>query len=530
MRRAVQLFFLAAFSLLFFLVPYSERLPVPADIFLRLDPLLALITCISSRQLHVNLLIALAVIASAFIAGRIFCGYVCPLGTLFDLAGAGGKTEKKYTGKNLKYYLLALLIVSALFGLNLTGLVDPLVFLTRLFTFILYPLTALLGNAGLDAMRPAADYFNFLYLSHAQISQPVFAWAWLTIVLGIALFYFNGRVLRVWCKNLCPLGGLLSLFSRISPVKRQVNDACNRCMKCTHACPMEAIPEEPHTTVLEECIVCARCSNICPKEAIRFGISKQHAGAGEPEARHGVTRRSLVISAGTGALAAFSIKVSPHGKIKNSRLIRPPGAVPEDVFLKQCVRCGECMKACPTNTLQPCLLESGIEGIWTPLLLPRVAGCDQTCSLCGTVCPTGAIRELPLEEKKHAKLGTAYIDRNRCLVWSQDRWCSICDEQCPYNAIIFLWEGGSRKPFVVDNKCNGCGFCEQQCPVKGESAIIITAHNEIRLREGSYSAKAKELIFEFQEDKKDDVYLLQEDVTKQETREIPQLPEGFDKK
>lgn len=525
MRLAVQLFFLAAFSLLFFLNPYTERLPVPADIFLKLDPLLAVITFISSRQFHVNLLIALVVTASALIAGRIFCGYVCPLGTLFDLACARRKTQKRNNLTNVKYYLLLFLLVGALFGLNLTGIFDPLSFLTRVFTFIVYTVTALLGNAGLDAMRPAADYFNLLSLSHAQLSQPVFAWAWMTIGLCITLFYFNSRMLRVWCGNLCPLGALLGFMSKYALIKRRVSATCNSCMKCSRECPVSAIEETPEKSGAEECILCNGCSNICPQGAIHFGISKHNTDEAGTKLR--LTRRSLVMSAGTGVLAAFSIKLSPHGKIENSRLIRPPGAVPEDAFLKQCVKCGECMKTCPTNTLQPCLFESGIEGIWTPRLLPRLAGCDQTCSLCGTVCPTDAIRELPLEEKKHAKLGTAYIDRNRCLVWSQDRWCSICDEQCPYNAIIFLWEGGSRKPFVVDNKCNGCGFCEQQCPVKGESAIIVTAHNEIRLSKGSYSEKAKELVLEFREDKGDDKFIMEEEKGKEEGSGENKIPEGF---
>jgi formate hydrogenlyase subunit 6/NADH:ubiquinone oxidoreductase subunit I len=187
------------------------------------------------------------------------------------------------------------------------------------------------------------------------------------------------------------------------------------------------------------------------------------------------------------------------------------------------------MNVCPTNTIQPCLFDSGLEGIWSPRIVPRLAGCDQTCSLCGTVCPTDALRELPLEEKKHAKLGTAYIDTSRCLVWAQDRLCLICDEQCPYNAIVFKWKDGTRKPFVIDSKCNGCGFCEQQCPVQGESAIIVTSHGELRLAQGSYRAKAGEMQLNLTEDKGDDGFLQQENTNSRQTGEPPEVPEGFDK-
>lgn len=527
MRRAVQLFFLTAFSLLFFLNPYGERLPVPADIFLRLDPLLAGITCVSSRQLHVNLLIALVVLASALIAGRIFCGYLCPLGTLFDLAGRRTAHQKQYAFKNGKYGLLLLLIVCSLFGLQLSGLVDPIALLTRIYAFLLHPLLIIAGNTGIDALRPLADRLDLLYLSHAHLSQPVYAWLGLTVLIAAFLFIANFFAHRFWCRYLCPLGGLLGLFSRRAFFKRQVNEHCTRCMQCVRECPVAAIDERPEKTYGPECIACHTCSRLCPQHAITFTPA-----GNAPRNNQGiqVTRRTLLWSAGAGIGTAFSLQLSPDKKIARTRLIRPPGAVPEDVFLKQCVRCGECMKACPTNTLQPCLFESGIDGLWSPRLLPRLAGCDQTCSLCGAVCPTDAIRELPLEEKKHAKLGTAYIDTSRCLVWAQDRLCLICDEQCPYNAIVFKWKDGTRKPFVIDVRCNGCGFCEQQCPVQGESAIIVTSHGEIRLAQGSYTEKAKEMQLELREDKGDDGFLLQEDIKKQQARENPKLPEGFDKK
>jgi MauM/NapG family ferredoxin protein len=217
-----------------------------------------------------------------------------------------------------------------------------------------------------------------------------------------------------------------------------------------------------------------------------------------------------LFSLGTGALTAVTLKTTPFAKLAHPRLIRPPGALPEQAFLKQCVRCGECMKVCLTNTLQPCLWESGFEGLWSPRLYPRLAGCDQTCNLCGQVCPTGAIQDIPLEEKRNAKMGTAVIDRQRCLVWEQNKLCLICDEQCPYNAIIFKWQEGFRRPFVIASKCNGCGFCEQKCPVKGESAIVVTPQDELRLAHGSYIKAAKKLQLEFKEDPGTDRFLFDE--------------------
>ncbi|GAG29319.1 unnamed protein product, partial [marine sediment metagenome] len=75
------------------------------------------------------------------------------------------------------------------------------------------------------------------------------------------------------------------------------------------------------------------------------------------------------------------------------------------------------MKVCPTHALQPAGLQAGIEGMFTPVLTPRIGACEEQCNLCGQVCPTGAIRNLPLEEKKYAIMGNATIERNRCIAW-----------------------------------------------------------------------------------------------------------------
>jgi ferredoxin len=327
----------------------------------------------------------------------------------------------------------------------------------------------------------------------------------------------------------------LSVFSRRGMFKRQVSDACNRCMKCHRECPMAAIPKEPEKTAAAECIQCLHCSQICPQSAISFKPALFSSPAGFNTAPD-LSRRGLFLSLGAGALAAASLKTSPFIKLSGPRLIRPPGAMPENLFSAQCIRCGECMKVCLTNTLQPCLWESGLDGLWSPRLVPRLAGCDQTCSLCGQVCPTGAIRALALEEKKNAKLGTAVIDRERCLVWAEDKLCLICDEQCPYNAIIFKWQDGVRRPFVKANKCNGCGFCEEKCPVRGESAIVVNPEGEIRLAEGSYQEAAKKLQLEFKEDPGTDKFLFEGDKGSASDGEKAQagaeagaekLPQGF---
>jgi formate hydrogenlyase subunit 6/NADH:ubiquinone oxidoreductase subunit I len=168
---------------------------------------------------------------------------------------------------------------------------------------------------------------------------------------------------------------------------------------------------------------------------------------------------------------------------------------------------------------------------------PRLAPCDQNCNVCGKVCPTQAIRSLPLEEKTHAKVGTAVLRKEMCLVWAQNKICLICDEICPYNAIVFRPVEGYRRPVVVASKCNGCGFCEQRCPVQGESAIVVGPNGEIRLKGGSYIKEAKKLELEFRPDAGDDKFILEESGFKVEDKEKsnilpaektqPKKPKGF---
>lgn len=519
MRRAVQGFSLLVFLLLFALSPLAETLPLPPDLFLRADPLLGLTVALALRELPGTVLWGLPLLASALVFGRMFCGWLCPLGTCFDLCSPKKAHKASPLPARVKYYLLILLGAAAACTVNIAGIVDPMALLTRALAIVAYPLALLGAAVGLDVVRPAAEYLRLTVLAHAQVREPLFSLLPLTAIVTLALFALNYTYPRFWCRSLCPLGALLGLAGRFSLLKRRVSNKCTACMACSRACPNGAIQPDPLQHDARECLFCLGCKNICPAGAVAFSRGSASSPAAD------ISRRGLLAAAAAGALAAFTVTRDASAKAAETRLIRPPGALPDPRFQAACIRCGACLRICPTNTLQPCLFEAGPAGIWSPRLNTRLAGCDQTCCLCGRVCPTGAIRELPLEEKKYAKIGTAAIDKNTCLVWAQDRLCLICDEQCPYNAIVFKWKDGVRRPVVIDTKCNGCGFCEQVCPVQGSSAIRVSPHGEIRLAEGSYRKKADDLQLQLSEEPGDDAFILE---TGPPDSDLPQeLPEGI---
>ena len=515
MRKTIQALSLLAFTALFVLATY--RLPdwLPADIYLRIDPLLGLNAVIAFREVIGRALWSLVLVGATLAAGRFFCAYLCPLGASLDFLdlllfqkAIRPPLKGERALRRWKYALLAAVLAAALLGVSLAYLLDPIALMTRFYTFVLYPLAVALLNLLVDLLRPLFGGLGWVGLAHAGYPQPVYYMTGLTLAIFGAIVALNRLAPRFWCRYLCPLGALLSLISPLGVFRRRVGETCTRCMACRKRCPMGAIGEDPLTTRSPECIQCRDCAGVCPTGAVAFPPTL--AGMGE-YGRPDLSRRGFVASVGGGLTMGFVALRTPFVLLEGKRpLIRPPGALPEAEFLRTCIRCGECMKSCVTNTLQPCLWEWGLAGLWTPKPVPRLAACEPNCNVCGKVCPTQAIRSLTLEEKNHAKLGTAILRKESCLVWSQNKQCLICDEICPYNAIVFRPVDGYRRPFVIASRCNGCGYCELRCPVKGESAIVVIADGEIRLKEGSYIAEAKRLQLEFKPDPGDDKFVVEE--------------------
>ncbi len=514
-RRAAQGLCLVLFLVLFFYCGWAHRLDGNvensegrgySEFFLILDPLLAVSTAIAARTLVWSLTSAAVVLLLCVFFPRWFCGYVCPLGTLIDVFDWGiGRHVRRFrlAGRgwwvHLRFCLLAGILAAAVSGALLSGFVAAIAVVTRAMLYIFAPLQVALLQGWDDV--PALNGGQYL-----------------SILLFVAVLGLGLLRPRFWCAYVCPTGALLSVASVPGLTRRQVADRCTRCGRCLRACSFDAIAED-YSTRSSNCTVCRGCQSVCPQQAIQFVPRwSQRARAGILSASSAptpCTRRGFflgLIGATGGGIAVATGLARERARRADSCPVRPPGSVPEVRFRRQCVRCGQCIRVCPGNVLQPAGFELGIDGLWTPIVTADFAGCRPSCNNCGHVCPTGAIRELPLEEKRAARLGLAVIDTGTCLPHCGKEACGLCFGECAaagYHAIEYVRVGieydragspisdsGFLAPVILEDKCVGCGLCQARCRAAHvvntkqlrESAVRVIAGpgREDRIVAGSY--------------------------------------------
>lgn len=477
----------------------ARKEKVPADFFLRIDPLVSLSTSIASRSWVSSLISAGVILLVCALIPRGFCGYLCPLGTLIDLFDwAIGKRVKRFRVAgdgwwvHVKYYILSGTLIAACFGVLISGFFSAIPVITRGLLFICEPLQT-----------------GFLRGWHLAVP-----WHWghaISVTLFLGVLGLGLLRPRFWCKYVCPSGAVFSLANVFRISERKVEDSCIHCDKCVKACPFDAIKPD-FTTRVTDCTLCQTCAPVCPTQSIKF-VERWNAASlkplNEPPTHEKALGRRGFVSLLTGSTAAIAGGGVAFGatKLWGANLddpaaflpVRPPGSVPEREFLQMCIRCGECFKACPNNVLHAEGFEQGFEGLWAPLVRADWAGCESSCNACGQVCPTGAIQPLPLEVKKTTRMGLAEVNLKTCLPHAGKEACQLCVDDCAaagYHAIEFVQvhtetdkngqpvEGsGFVAPVVLTDKCVGCGLCQTRCyginvlekGLLDESAIVIFA-------------------------------------------------------
>jgi polyferredoxin len=358
-RRLTQALFLLIFFWLFLQTQSrgADELGFPVKIFLEADPLIYITTVLSTRQFYTPFLLALFVILATALLGRVFCGWICPLGTLHNMAGTLKKkrlSAKSYNLHHWKYIILIFLLVSSVFTLQISGILDPLALLIRSLSLAIYPLFQYATVSVFDAaytwhLPVMTDISEFIYglmkKTVLSFQQPLFNQAAFTGLIFLGILALNLLERRFWCKFLCPLGALLGLLSRYAILNRSVSEGCDGCGVCRRACQGGAAPDAKEGWLKSECMACMNCDDACPQNAVRFGFSRKPAGAALD-----LGKRRVIGSMIAGLIAVPLLRISPLKKVgaEDPLLIRPPGSLDERAFLKRCIKCGECMKVCIT--------------------------------------------------------------------------------------------------------------------------------------------------------------------------------------
>jgi MauM/NapG family ferredoxin protein len=498
-RQAVQILTFVLYVYLLFAALQRRAAFFLADLFFRLDPLAALGALLAGRAWIPRLALALTTLVLTLLLGRVWCGWICPLGTLLEWIRfpAASKRTRDFSPnwRRAKYVLLAAILAMALLGNLSLFIFDPLTILTRGMTTVILPAinhgitTIERALYDLSILTPVVDGVEKLLRGPVlPVEQPVFGQNVFIAVFLLGIFALNAWADRFWCRYLCPLGALLGLLSKVALLRPIVSSSCSRCAQCVSACHLDAIDtDKGYDIVPAECTVCLDCLAACPESGVGFRLPVDRTGwhwRPAPIHSYDPTRRQMLAGLATGAASVGVLRTSTQTKRLHPQLIRPPGVEDEGEFLALCLRCSQCLKVCPTSGLQPVLFEAGLEGMWTPRLVSRLGYCDFSCNACGQVCPSGAIPPLDLASKREFFIGVAVIDRDLCLPWAHGIPCIVCEEVCPVSGKAVRLEEVTvtdakgeqvdvQRPYVLKDDCIGCGICEYQCPVEGETPIQI---------------------------------------------------------
>ncbi len=500
-RRISQIFFFLLFLWFCIVSTLGERWwqlrGWPVNWLIQLDPLVGLGTLLASGTLYAGLLWGLLSVVLTIVLGRFFCGWLCPFGALHQVVGWMANLGRRASwriaanryrrGQAVKYTLLVFLLgaaagelISRLLGIPIrsfylaaaigvallllgagalrlrtlsggrwvTGIAAVAIgwVILGLFTDGSRLLAASLQTGLLDpiplfyrsvnlALLPLVDGRLISVSAASRLYPGTFAMAaifWAAVLLNLV-------IPRFYCRFVCPLGALFGVLGTNALWRvGQRAEGCTACGDCDRYCEGGCEPSSVIRT--PECVLCMNCLTDCRHDVMGYHL---YASAAGEVAVPDISKRELVAALAAGLTAVPLARLSGMGgDAWNPAVIRPPGSLPEEAFLQRCIKCGQCMRVCPTNVIHPAAFQAGIEGIWTPMLNFRMgtSGCQHGCIACGNLCPTAAIRPISIDERlgkgdfEHngpIRIGMAFVDRGRCLPWAMDRPCIVCQENCP---------------------------------------------------------------------------------------------------
>lgn len=448
--------------------------------------------------LALNFVVVTIMLILTLLFGRVYCSVICPLGVMQDIISwIHGKTRKKnrfrfsYSpARNwLRYGILVLFIVGLVVGAHsLAILIAPYSAYGRIASNLLAPLYQF-GNNALAWMAERADSYRFYTVDVWIKSLPTFIIAAASFIIIFIFAWTHGRT---WCNTVCPVGtvlGFLSRFSLFAPVID--TEKCRKCGLCGKQCKASCINMKEHKIDYSRCVACMDCIDTCKDGAIKYTRRRQKAMPASETVTKGVGRRAfiatgtLVATAATlkaqemkvdGGLAEIDYSMQPRRKTA----IVPAGAQSLRNFNSHCTACQLCVSVCPNQVLRP---STSLETLMLPEMSYERGYCRPECTRCSQVCPAGAIKPVPKEEKSSIQIGHAVVNLKACIVNTDDVKCGNCARHCPAGAIRMVRRNPDDTnslmiPTVNEERCIGCGACENLCPARPLAAIHVEG-NEV---------------------------------------------------
>lgn len=463
----------------FYFIDFAGLLPNEFHVLAHLQLVAALLS------LSAGILLFLVVIALLF--GRIYCSTICPMGIYQDvvtwISKKSSSKRKRFTYSPAKTVLrwgVLGVTVAAFFGgfTVLLALLDPYSAYGRMINGVIKPIYMGANNL-LESIL--SSYGNYtLYKVDASI------WSVSSFAIGLATLivigYLAWRYGRTWCNTMCPVGTVLGFISRVSFFKVRIDTGkCNHCGLCASRCKASCINSKEQVIDYSRCVACFNCLDVCKEKALLYSpklFEKQ-----QPK-QEDASKRRFLLSGLTAAIAApkamaetaQAIASSGHGRkeYKVKHPITPPGAISQQQFQSQCTSCHLCVSKCPSHVLKPSFMEYGLGGMMQPMVNFERGFCNFDCTVCGNVCPTGAIQPLTKPQKHLTQMGYVVFIEQNCIVYTDGTSCGACSEHCPTQAIAMVeYKNGLTIPHVNVDICVGCGGCEYICPARPFRAVHI---------------------------------------------------------
>ena len=462
---------------LFFLDFGSHVPPAIISLFLGLQAGPAFVSVIGSMGLAVFGLAI--VIALTILMGRVYCSHLCPLGTLQDMFIWTSKRNfkhRKYPYKKphflFHYVFTSVLIASALGGsLFVLNLFEPFSSFGRILANLVRPLVVLTNNAAAFILTKQQLYFLYEIPLKGLAVSVVAA----TIVFLGGLFWLSYYHGRYFCNTLCPVGGVLSIISRASLFRIDIERSkCIDCGLCERVCRARCIDSKTLRIEYAACVGCFDCIDSCPENGMSYRFHWKKAPTPAVDTR----KREVLLNGSAAVLWLLGFQHTggsdkPLFEESRKTPVVPPGACSIEHFSERCTACHLCVSSCPVHVLQPSFLDFGLAGIMQPKMDYSVSYCTFDCTLCGQVCPTGAIQKLLPEEKKSVQIGKTQFVKEDCIVETKKTDCGACSEHCPTKAVRMVPYGKLFLPEVDNQYCVGCGACEHACPTNPRKAIFV---------------------------------------------------------